>query len=173
MRSELNKIDFEGTVVIGEGERDKAPMLYIGEKVGTGLSGLNFDIALDPLEGTKITANNQNNALTVISLGNKNSFLNAPDVYMEKLAVGPRLPKNFLDLDTPLETTIEKLANYRKKNVSDIVICVLNRPRHNSIFKIIKKKKCKRFLISDGDISNKLFGLFFSKISLNSMVIFE
>ena len=152
MREELNKLDFNGTVVIGEGERDKAPMLYIGEKVGTKKNSLNCDIALDPLEGTKITANNQNNALTVISLGNKNSFLNAPDVYMEKLAVGQSLPKNFLDLDTPLEKTIEKLANYRKKKVSDIVICVLKRTRHNSIFKIIKKKKCKKFLISDGDI---------------------
>ena len=152
MREELNKLDFNGTIVIGEGERDKAPMLYIGEKVGTGESGLNFDIALDPLEGTKITANNQKNALTAIALGNKNSFLNAPDVYMEKLAVGQGLPKNFLDLDTPLETTIEKLAEYRKKKISDIVICVLDRPRHNSILKIIKKKKCKKFLISDGDI---------------------
>ena len=152
MREELNKLDFNGTITIGEGERDKAPMLYIGEKVGTKKSSFNFDIALDPLEGTKNTANNQKNALTVISLGNKNSFLNAPDVYMEKLAVGQDLPKNFLDLDTPLEITIEKLAQYRKKKVSDIVICVLDRPRHNSIFKIIKKKKCKKFLISDGDI---------------------
>ena len=141
MRTELNKIDFNGTIVIGEGERDKAPMLYIGEKVGNGKSYINLDIALDPLEGTKITANNQKNALTVISLGNRKSFLNAPDVYMEKLAVGQGLPKNFLDLDTPLETIIEKLANYRKKKISDIVICVLDRPRHNTIFKIIKKKK--------------------------------
>ena len=109
-------------------------------------SSLNSDIALDPHEGTKITANNQNNALTVISLGNKNSFLNAPDVYMEKLAVGQGLPKNFLDLDTPLETTIEKFAEYRKKKISDIVICVLNRPRHNSILKIIKKKNVRNFL---------------------------
>ena len=152
MRSELNKLDINGTIVIGEGERDKAPMLYIGEKVGTGKSGLNFDIALDPLEGTKITANNKKNALTVIALGNKNSFLNAPDVYMEKLAVGPNLPKNFLNLDTPFETTIEKLAEYKKKRISDVVVCILDRPRHNSIFKVIKKKKCKKFLISDGDI---------------------
>ena len=115
MREELNKIDFKGTIVIGEGERDKAPMLYIGEKVGIGKSGLSFDIALDPLEGTKMTANNQENALTVIALGNKNSFLNAPDVYMEKIAVGHGLPKDFLDLDIPLETIIEKLAKYKKK----------------------------------------------------------
>ena len=137
MREELNKLDFNGTIVIGEGERDKAPMLYIGEKVGTGRSGLNFDIALDPLEGTKITANNKKNALTVIALGDKNSFLNAPDVYMEKLAVGPNLPKNFLDLDMPFEVIVEKLAEYKKKKVSEIVVCVLDRPRHNSFFESV------------------------------------
>ena len=152
MRTELNKIDFNGTIVIGEGERDKAPMLYIGEKVGNGKSYINLDIALDPLEGTKITANNQKNALTVISLGNRKSFLNAPDVYMEKLAVGPNLPKNFLDLDIPFEVIVEKLAEYKKKKVSEIVVCVLDRPRHNSFFEVIKRKKCKKFLIPDGDI---------------------
>ena len=98
MRNELNKINMKGRIVIGEGEMDDAPMLYIGEKVGIGKNGPNFDIALDPLEGTKITANNERNALTVISLGDKNSFLNAPDVYMEKLAIGPNYPKNFLNL---------------------------------------------------------------------------
>ena len=110
MRKELNKLDFRGTIVIGEGERDKAPMLFIGEKVGTNRSNVQFDIALDPLEGTKLTANNQKNALTVIAIGDKNSFLNAPDVYMEKIAVGPGFPKNLLDLDNPLEDTLEKLA---------------------------------------------------------------
>ena len=152
MRTELNKIDFNGTIVIGEGERDKAPMLYIGEKVGNGKSYINLDIALDPLEGTKITANNQKNAVTVISLGNRKSFLNAPDVYMEKLAVGPNLPKNFLDLDIPFEVIVEKLAEYKKKKVSEIVVCVLDRPRHNPFFEVIKRKKCKKFLIPDGDI---------------------
>ena len=121
MRTELNKLDFSGTIVIGEGERDNAPMLYIGEKVGIGKNGPNFDIALDPLEGTKITANNERNALTVISLGDKNSFLNAPDVYMEKLAIGPNYPKNFLNLDEPFELLIEKLAKHKKKKVSDIL----------------------------------------------------
>ena len=115
MRTELNKLDFNATIVIGEGERDKAPMLYIGERVGNGSSKLNFDIALDPLEGTKITANNKKNALTVIAMGNKNSFLYAPDVYMEKIAVGPNLPNNFLDLDEPFENVIEKLAKLKKK----------------------------------------------------------
>ena len=152
MRTELNKLDFNATIVIGEGERDKAPMLYIGEKVGNGSSKLNFDIALDPLEGTKITANNKKNALTVIAMGNKNSFLYAPDVYMEKIAVGPNLPNNFLDLDEPFENVIEKLAKLKKKSVSEIVVCVLDRPRHKNIFEVIKKKKCKKFLIPDGDI---------------------
>ena len=152
MRSELNKLDFRGTIVIGEGERDKAPMLFIGEKVGTNRSNAQFDIALDPLEGTKITANNEKNALTVIALGNKNSFLNAPDVYMEKIAVGPGLPKNLLDLDNPLEDTLEKLAFYKKKKIENLSVCFLNRPRHKNIFDIVKKKKCKKFLIPDGDI---------------------
>ncbi|PPR35591.1 MAG: Fructose-1,6-bisphosphatase class 2 [Alphaproteobacteria bacterium MarineAlpha6_Bin4] len=152
MREELNKLDFSGTIVIGEGERDKAPMLFIGEKVGNGNSGLKFDIALDPLEGTKITANNKENALTVIAIGDKNSFLNAPDVYMEKIAVGPGLPKNFLDLDSPLEETLEKLAFYKKKKINDLVVCFLDRPRHKHIYKLIKKKKCKKLMIPDGDI---------------------
>ena len=152
MRSELNKLDFRGTIVIGEGERDKAPMLFIGEKVGTNRSNVQFDIALDPLEGTKITANNEKNALTVIALGNKNSFLNAPDVYMEKIAVGPGFPKKLLDLDNPLEDTLEKLAFYKKKKIKDLSVCFLNRPRHKNIFDIVKKKKCKKFLIPDGDI---------------------
>ena len=152
MRFELNKLDFRGTIVIGEGERDKAPMLFIGEKVGTNRSNAQFDIALDPLEGTKITANNEKNALTVIALGNKNSFLNAPDVYMEKIAVCPGFPKKLLDLDNPLEDTLEKLAFYKKKKIENLSVSFLNRPRHKNIFDIVKKKKCKKFLIPDGDI---------------------
>ena len=152
MRSELNKLDFKGTIVIGEGERDKAPMLFIGEKVGTNKDNIQFDIALDPLEGTKITANNQKNALTVIALGDKNSFLNAPDVYMEKIAVGPGFPKNLLDLDNPLQDTLEKLAFYKKKKIKDLVVCFLDRPRHKNIFNVVKKNKCKKLLIPDGDI---------------------
>ena len=155
MRSELNKISFAGKIVIGEGERDKAPMLYIGEKVGLG-KGLKVDIALDPLEGTKLTANNKKNALTVISVGEKNTFLFAPDVYMEKIAIGPGLPKNSLDLDEPLENLIDKISFYKKKKISDIVICVLDRPRHKKIFSIIKKKQCKSFLIPDGDVAGAI-----------------
>ena len=152
MRSELNKINFCGKIVIGEGERDKAPMLYIGEVVGNNKKTNKFDIALDPLEGTKLTANNKNNAFTVISLGNNKSFLYAPDIYMEKIAVGPNLPENFLDLDLPFEQILKNLALYRKKKVSELVVCVLDRPRHKHIFKAIKKLKCKKFLIPDGDI---------------------
>ena len=152
MREQLNKISFRGTVAIGEGERDKAPMLHIGEKVGNGDS-LEVDIALDPLEGTKITAKNEKNALTVLAVGDKNSFLYAPDVYMEKIAVGPNLPNAFLDLDMPLEETLEKISKYKKKKISDIVVCVLYRPRHKKIFDVIDKCNCKKFLIPDGDIA--------------------
>ena len=151
MRKELNKINFKGTIVIGEGERDKAPMLYIGEKVGNG-NALEVDIALDPLEGTRITAKNEKNALTVLAVGDKNSFLHAPDVYMEKIAIGPNLPNTFLDLDMPLEETLENIAKYKKKRISDIVVCVLNRPRHKKIFDILDKFSCKKLLIPDGDI---------------------
>ena len=152
MRKELNKINFKGTIVIGEGERDKAPMLYIGEKVGNG-NALEVDIALDPLEGTRITAKNEKNALTVLAVGDKNSFLHAPDVYMEKIAIGPNLPNTFLDLDMPLEETLENIAKYKKKRISDISVCVLNRPRHKKIFDILDKFSCKKLLIPDGDIA--------------------
>ncbi len=152
MRSELNKINFCGKIVIGEGERDKAPMLYIGEIVGEKKNNNKFDIALDPLEGTKLTANNKKNAFTVIAMGNNKSILHAPDIYMEKIAVGANLPKNFIDLDLPFEQTLKNLAFHKKKKVSDLVVCVLNRPRHEYIFKAIKKLKCKKFLIPDGDI---------------------
>ena len=152
MRKELNKINFKGTIVIGEGERDKAPMLYIGEKVGNG-NALEVDIALDPLEGTRITATNEKNALTVLAVGDKNSFLHAPDVYMEKIAIGPNLPNTFLDLDMPLEETLENIAKYKKKRISDIGVCVLNRPRHKKIFDILDKFNCKKLLIPDGDIA--------------------
>ena len=151
MRQELNKINFKGTIVIGEGERDQAPMLYIGEKVGS-CDSKKVDIALDPLEGTRITANNEKNALTVLAIGDKNSFLYAPDVYMEKIAIGPNLPKTFLDLDKPLEETLQNISKYKKKKISDIVVCVLDRPRHKRIFDIIDKCKCKKLLIPDGDI---------------------
>ena len=109
MRRELNKINMEGTVVIGEGEMDEAPMLYIGERLGT-LNGPKFDIAVDPLEGTKFTANGQGNAFSVIAIAEKNCFLSAPDCYMEKIVIGPNLPKDLMDLDNSVEQNIKNLA---------------------------------------------------------------
>ena len=114
MRKELNKINMEGTVVIGEGEMDEAPMLYIGEKLGT-LNGPKFDIAVDPLEGTKFTANNQPNAFSVIAIAEQGNLLSAPDTYMEKVAVGANLPKNLLDLDNSIKKNISLLADAKKK----------------------------------------------------------
>ena len=114
MRTELNKINMEGTVVIGEGEMDEAPMLYIGEKLGT-LKGPKFDIAVDPLEGTKFTANNEPNAFSVLAIANKGDLLSAPDTYMEKIAIGSNLPKNLLDLDNSVTKNIQILANAKKK----------------------------------------------------------
>ena len=114
MRTELNKINMEGTVVIGEGEMDEAPMLFIGEKLGT-LKGPKFDIAVDPLEGTKFTANNEPNAFSVLAIANKGGLLSAPDTYMEKIAIGSNLPKNLLDLDNSVTRNIQLLANAKKK----------------------------------------------------------
>ena len=114
MRRELNKINMDGTIVIGEGEMDDAPMLYIGEKLGT-LNGPKFDIAVDPLEGTKFTANNQPNAFSVIAVANKGDLLSAPDTYMEKIAIGGNLPKNLLDIDNGVEKNIELLAGAKNK----------------------------------------------------------
>ena len=130
MRNELNKINMEGTVVIGEGEMDEAPMLFIGEKLGT-LKGPKFDIAVDPLEGTKFTANNEPNAFSVLVIANKGDLLSAPDTYMEKIAIGSNLPKNLLDLDNSVKKNIQILANAKKKKISELCACVLKRERHN------------------------------------------
>ena len=126
MRTELNKINMEGTVVIGEGEMDEAPMLFIGEKLGT-LNGPKFDIAVDPLEGTKFTANNEPNAFSVLAIANKGDLLSAPDTYMEKIAIGSNLPKNLLDLDNSVTKNIQILANAKKKKISELRACVLKR----------------------------------------------
>ena len=114
MQHQLNKIDMEGTIVIGEGEMDEAPMLYIGEKLGT-LNGPKFDIAVDPLEGTKFTANNEPNAFSVLAVANKGDLLSAPDTYMEKIAIGTNLPKNLLDIDNGVEKNIKLLAEAKNK----------------------------------------------------------
>ncbi len=155
MRRELNKINMEGTVVIGEGEMDEAPMLYIGEKLGT-LNGPKFDIAVDPLEGTKFTANNQPNAFSVLAIANKGDLLSAPDTYMEKIAIGANLPKNLLDLDNSVEKNIKLLAREKKKNISDLRACVLKRPRHKHIVEELTKLNVKINYITDGDIAGAL-----------------
>ena len=155
MRKELNKINMEGTVVIGEGEMDEAPMLYIGEKLGT-LKGPKFDIAVDPLEGTKFTANNQPNAFSVIAIAEQGNLLSAPDTYMEKIAVGANLPKNLLDLDNGVKKNINLLADAKKKKISEINACVLKRPRHDHIIKELTKMGVQINYITDGDIAGAL-----------------
>ena len=155
MRRELNKINMTGTVVIGEGEMDEAPMLYIGERLGT-LNGPEFDIAVDPLEGTKFTANGQPNAFSVLAVSEKNCLLSAPDTYMEKIAIGDNLPKNLLDIDNGVEKNIKILAEAKNKKISDIQACVLNRPRHDLIIKILNDLNVKINFITDGDIAGAL-----------------
>ena len=155
MRRELNKINMEGTVVIGEGEMDEAPMLYIGEKLGT-LNGPKFDIAVDPLEGTKFTANNQPNAFSVLVIAKKGDLLSAPDTYMEKIAIGANLPKNLLDLDNSIEKNITLLAEAREKKISDLNACVLKRDRHEHIVKELTKLNVNINYITDGDIAGAL-----------------
>jgi len=155
MRRELNKINMDGTIVIGEGEMDEAPMLYIGEKLGT-LNGPKFDIAVDPLEGTKFTANNQPNAFSVIAVANKGDLLSAPDTYMEKIAVGSDLPKNLLDIDFGVEKNIKLLAKAKNKKVSELNACVLKRPRHNEIVKVLTEMNVQINYIVDGDIAGVL-----------------
>ena len=151
MRRELNKINMEGTIVIGEGEMDEAPMLYIGERLGT-LNGPKFDIAVDPLEGTKFTANNQPNAFSVLAVAQKGDLLSAPDTYMEKIAIGANLPKDLLDLDNSVEKNINLLAQAKNKRVSDLNVCVLKRPRHDKIIQKLNEMNVSINFISDGDI---------------------
>jgi fructose-1,6-bisphosphatase II / sedoheptulose-1,7-bisphosphatase len=155
MRKELNKINMEGTVVIGEGEMDEAPMLFIGEKLGT-LNGPQFDIAVDPLEGTKFTADGEPNAFSVLAISEKGSLLSAPDTYMEKIVIGSNLPENLMDLDNSVEKNINLLAEAKNKKVSDIQACVLKRPRHNNIVKTLTKMDVNINYITDGDIAGAL-----------------
>ena len=155
MRRELNKINMEGTIVIGEGEMDEAPMLYIGERLGT-LNGPKFDIAVDPLEGTKFTANNQPNAFSVIAVAKKGELLSAPDTYMEKIAIGSDLPKNLLDIDNGVEKNIRILAEAKKKKISEINACVMKRPRHDEIVDVMNKLGVTINFITDGDIAGVL-----------------
>ncbi len=151
MRNALNSLDIEGTVVIGEGERDEAPMLFIGEKVGKG--GPKIDIALDPLEGTTITAKGGNNALAVIAMAEQGGFLNAPDVYMDKIAVGGGLPDDIVDLDETPDRNLKQLSKALKKDLSDLLVCILDRPRHEELIKAVRAAGARIMLISDGDVS--------------------
>jgi fructose-1,6-bisphosphatase II / sedoheptulose-1,7-bisphosphatase len=152
MRQALNGLSIEGTVVIGEGERDEAPMLYIGEKVGTG-SGPKIDIALDPLEGTTITAKGGSNALAVVAMAEAGGFLNAPDVYMDKIACGGGLPENVVDLDASPADNLRNLARAKKAEVADLVVCILDRPRHAELIARVREAGARIMLISDGDVS--------------------
>ena len=152
MRNELNKIDIKGTIVIGEGEMDEAPMLFINEKVGTNI-GEEFDIAVDPLEGTNFTAKNLPNALSVLAAAKKGNLLHAPDMYMEKIAIGKDLPKNIIDLDYGIKKNIKLLADAKNVKAADLTACVLKRSRHDKIIKSLNEMNVKIKFISDGDVS--------------------
>ncbi len=152
MRTALNSLAIKGTVVIGEGERDEAPMLYIGEEVGLG-EGPEIDIALDPLEGTTITAKGLTNSLAVIAMAEHGGFLNAPDVYMDKIAVGGGLPEGVVDLDQTPEENLKSLAKAKNVDVEDLVVCILDRPRHEELIAKVREAQARIMLISDGDIS--------------------
>jgi fructose-1,6-bisphosphatase II / sedoheptulose-1,7-bisphosphatase len=151
MRAALNGLAIDGTVVIGEGERDEAPMLYIGERVGTG--GVAVDIALDPLEGTTLTAKALQNALTVIAIAEKASLLNAPDTYMDKIAIGPGYPDGVVDLDADPCENIVALAKAKGVPPSEITACILDRPRHAALIESVRKCGGAVRLITDGDIA--------------------
>lgn len=152
MRQALNSLTIDGTVVIGEGERDEAPMLFIGEKVGNG-SGPKIDIALDPLEGTTITAKGLTNALAVIAMAQEGGFLYSPDVYMDKIAVGAGLPDGIVDLDEHPETNLKNLAAAKGLEVADLVVCILDRSRHEELIAKVRAAGARITLISDGDVS--------------------
>lgn len=152
MRQALNGLEIQGTVVIGEGERDEAPMLYIGEEVGEG-KGPKIDIALDPLEGTTITAKGGNNAMAVMAMADAGGFLNAPDVYMDKIGVGGGLPDGIVDLDRTPAENLAALADVKGKSINEMVVCILDRPRHAGLIKAVRESGARIQLISDGDVS--------------------
>ena len=152
MRDQLNMLDIKGVVVIGEGERDEAPMLFIGEEVGTG-QGPEVDIALDPLEGTTLTAKDMPNALTVIAMAPRGTLLHAPDVYMEKLAIGPGYAKDIVSLDMAPAERVRALAKARGVKDSDITVCILERPRHEDLIAEVRSTGAAIRLITDGDVA--------------------
>tara|TARA_B110000971_G_C20000584_1_gene496624 strand:- start:221 stop:1162 length:942 start_codon:yes stop_codon:yes gene_type:complete len=155
MRHELNKINMKATIVIGEGEMDEAPMLRIGEKVGTG-EGPEFDIAVDPLEGTTFASKGLSNAFSVLAVAKKGNLLSAPDTYMEKIIIGSGLPVNLLDLDNSVKKNISLLAEAKNKKPSELKACVLKRPRHKNIIKTLDQMGVKINFITDGDIAGGL-----------------
>jgi len=151
MRKAFDHVAIDGTVVIGEGEMDEAPMLYIGEKVGSG--GPPMDIAVDPLEGTTLTAKGGPNALAVVALAERGNFLHAPDLYMDKIAVGGGLPPDVVDLDAPVAENLRNLALARKRDVSDLIVCMLDRDRHVELIAKCREAGARIMLISDGDVA--------------------
>ena len=154
MRTAFNNLYMDGTVVIGEGERDEAPMLYIGEKVGNAPGkGPKIDIALDPLEGTTITAKAGPNALAVLAIAEEGNLLNAPDVYMEKIAVGPGYDEGVIDLNKSVTDNVKSVAKAKGVEASDIIVCVLDRPRHEAIIDELRSLGCGVMLIPDGDVA--------------------
>ena len=155
MRNELNKIEMKGRIVIGEGELDKAPMLYIGERVGNN-KGNEFDIAVDPVEGTNFVAKNLPNSIAVLAVAKKGELFHAPETYMDKIVVGPGLPDNLVDLDNDLEKNIINLAKAKNKKMSELTVCLLNRPRHNKIINTLKSLNVNLNLITDGDVLGAL-----------------
>ena len=155
MRKQLNTINMKGRIVIGEGEMDEAPMLYVNEEVGTGF-GDELDIAVDPLEGTNFTVKNLPNALSVIAVSKKGNLLHAPDIYMEKIAIGPGYPKNLVDLDFSVKKNIELLSEAKSTSPNKLSACVLNRPRHDKIIDSLKSLGVKINYITDGDVSGAL-----------------
>jgi fructose-1,6-bisphosphatase class II len=150
MRKEMESVDIDGTIVIGEGERDEAPMLYIGEKVGKG--GHPVDIAVDPLEGTNLCATGAPNSIAVLAASDKGGLLNAPDIYMEKLVVGPS-SRGKVDINAPVEDNLKAIANALDREVHDLVVIVLDRPRHERLIADIRKAGARIRLIGDGDLS--------------------
>ena len=151
MRSFLNNLSIDGKIVIGEGERDKAPMLYIGEKVGLG--GLKVDIALDPLEGTTITAHGGENALSVLAMANEGGFLHAPDIYMHKIAYGKKYEGLEIDPESPADQIVYELSKYSSMKVENLVVCILDRSRHQNLIALVRKTGARIKLITDGDVS--------------------
>ena len=155
MRKNLNKLDISGEVVIGEGELDEAPMLYIGEKLGTG-KGPFIDIAVDPVEGTNFVANNLPGALSVLAVSNKGNLFHAPETYMNKIAVGNDVPIDAVDLDFSVEKNIKNIADVKNKDIKKITACLLDRPRHKSIIEELIRLNVNLKLITDGDVSGAL-----------------